>query len=85
MKVRTQDLETSLASLNLVGANMLGVVINLLPTKGADAYAYSYYSYQTKPDSRPPTSRSGTTFNGSHVKARRRSSKDLSDTMGRER
>lgn len=48
-KVRTQDLEKSLASLELVDARLLGVVMNLLPSKGPDAYAYAYYSYESKP------------------------------------
>ena len=48
-KVRNQDLEKSLESLKLVKANLLGVVLNLLPAKGPDAYAYSYYSYDTRP------------------------------------
>lgn len=46
-KLRTQDLEKSLESLALVNANVLGVVLNLLPIKGPDAY--SYYSYESKP------------------------------------
>lgn len=42
-KLRHQDLEKSLAALTMVGANMLGVVLNQLPAKGPDSYAYSYY------------------------------------------
>jgi capsular exopolysaccharide synthesis family protein len=44
-KIRTTDLEKSLAALEMVQADVLGVVLNRLPTKGPDAYAYSYYSY----------------------------------------
>lgn len=44
-KVRTTDLEKSLAALEMVQADVLGVVLNRLPTKGPDAYAYGYYSY----------------------------------------
>lgn len=44
-KIRTQDLEKSLSALNMVGANVLGVVLNRLPVKGPDAYSYSYYSH----------------------------------------
>lgn len=44
-KVRTTDLEKSLAALEMVQADVLGVVLNRLPVKGPDAYAYSYYSY----------------------------------------
>lgn len=47
-KVRTPDLEKSLASLEMVNADILGVVLNRLPSKGPDAYAYSYYSYESK-------------------------------------
>lgn len=44
-KIRTPDLEKSLGALRLVGANVLGVVLNRLPSKGPDAYAYTYYSH----------------------------------------
>lgn len=44
-KLKQQDLEKSLHALELVGANVLGVVLNRLPSKGQDAYAYSYESY----------------------------------------
>lgn len=42
--VKRQDLEKSLASLQLVDATLLGVVLNRIPAKGPDAYTYSYYS-----------------------------------------
>jgi capsular exopolysaccharide synthesis family protein len=45
-KLRSQDLVRSLKSLEMVEANLLGVVLNQLPTKGPDAYAYSYYGHQ---------------------------------------
>ncbi|WP_248759100.1 polysaccharide biosynthesis tyrosine autokinase [Pseudarthrobacter sp. SSS035] len=45
--VRTTDLERSLAALEMVEADLLGVVLNRLPTKGPDAYSHSYYSYET--------------------------------------
>ncbi|MCO4264407.1 polysaccharide biosynthesis tyrosine autokinase [Pseudarthrobacter sp. MDT3-26] len=44
-KLRYQDLEKSLGALEMVGSNVLGVVLNRVPTKGPDAYAYSYYSH----------------------------------------
>lgn len=47
-KVKSQEFEKSLASLHMVNASVLGIVLNLLPTKGADAYAYSYYSYASQ-------------------------------------
>jgi capsular exopolysaccharide synthesis family protein len=42
-RVKAADLQKSLAALNMVKADMLGIVMNLLPSKGPDAYAYSYY------------------------------------------
>jgi Mrp family chromosome partitioning ATPase len=47
-KLRQHDLEKSMASLKLVGASVLGIVLNRLPSKGPDAYAYSYYSNDDK-------------------------------------
>lgn len=52
-KTSRPELEKSLSALDLVGAQVLGVVLNRIPTKGADAYSYSYYSYgspATEPD-----------------------------------
>ncbi|WP_427135823.1 polysaccharide biosynthesis tyrosine autokinase [Pseudarthrobacter sp. S9] len=56
-RIKQQDLEKSLSALNLVGAKVLGVVLNLLPMKGADAYSYTYYSYNEQPTSRTRASR----------------------------
>lgn len=47
-KLRRQELEKSLAALKLVNSNILGVVLNRLPVKGPDAYAYSYYSSDSR-------------------------------------
>lgn len=69
-KVRKQDVEKSLTSLNLVDANMLGVVMNLVPAKGPDAYTYSYYSYESKPESQEM--KTAKTVNGSHGNSPRR-------------
>lgn len=44
-KARTPEVEKSLATLKLVDADLLGVVLNRLPAKGPDAYTYSYDSY----------------------------------------
>lgn len=41
-KLKRQDLEKSLKSLDMVGANLLGIVLNRLPAKGPDAYSYAY-------------------------------------------
>lgn len=43
-KVSTQDLQKSMTTLELVNADVLGAVINLLPAKGPDSYEYTYYS-----------------------------------------
>lgn len=78
-KIQSQDLEKSLSSLELVKANVVGVVLNLLPTKGPDAYAYSYYSYESKPESKDDKrarGRQAKTFNGGHVRATRRPRRD---------
>ncbi|MFP3461281.1 polysaccharide biosynthesis tyrosine autokinase [Arthrobacter globiformis] len=50
-KLRQQDLEKSLNALNMVGSNLLGVVLNRLPVKGPDAYTYSYYGAAPEPRS----------------------------------
>lgn len=46
-RVKSPDLQRSLASLEMVGADLLGLVVNLVPSKGPDAYGY--YSYDTTP------------------------------------
>ncbi|WP_229995709.1 polysaccharide biosynthesis tyrosine autokinase [Arthrobacter sp. Bi26] len=58
-KLSQQDVEKSLGALNMVGANLLGIVLNRLPTKGPDAYAYTNYSYDSKGPSRLSGKRSG--------------------------
>lgn len=47
-KIRRNELEKSLQALELVGANLLGIVLNRLPAKGPDAYAYGYYQSDVK-------------------------------------
>lgn len=44
-KLKQHDLQKSLNALEMVGSNVLGVVLNRLPVKGPDAYSYSYYSH----------------------------------------
>lgn len=46
-QTKSQELRKSLAALNMVGANILGLILNRLPVKGPDAYAHSYYSYES--------------------------------------
>ncbi|WP_426939897.1 polysaccharide biosynthesis tyrosine autokinase [Pseudarthrobacter sp. S6] len=48
--VRQNELEKALTALRLVGARTLGVVLNLLPSKGTDAYSYGYYSSSPEAD-----------------------------------
>lgn len=43
-KIKHQDLQKSLSALSMVGAKLLGVVLNRIPGRGPDSYAYSYYS-----------------------------------------
>lgn len=44
------QVEKAIATLELVNADVLGVVLNRLPTKGPDAYSYSYYGYENVSD-----------------------------------
>lgn len=46
-KTHRSDVAKSLEALELVGTSVLGIVLNKLPTKGADAYAYSYHNYES--------------------------------------
>jgi capsular exopolysaccharide synthesis family protein len=46
-KLRQLDLQKSLDALKMIGSNVLGVVLNRLPAKGPDSYAYSY---STRPE-----------------------------------
>jgi capsular exopolysaccharide synthesis family protein len=50
-KVKRQDLQKSVDTLALVDTNLMGIVLNRLPMKGPDAYAYTYYSYSSSSDS----------------------------------
>ncbi|MDQ0620121.1 polysaccharide biosynthesis tyrosine autokinase [Arthrobacter globiformis] len=56
--LKIPDLQKSLSSLEMVNADVLGVVMNLLPVKGPDAYAYSNYSYESLPNKFSRTSAS---------------------------
>lgn len=44
-RVKVPDLQKSLDALAMVDADVLGVVMNMLPAKGPDSYTYSYVSY----------------------------------------
>lgn len=41
---RARELERAIEALELVGAALLGVVLNHLPARGPDAYSYGYYA-----------------------------------------
>lgn len=43
-KVKQHDVEKSLSALDLVEGTVLGTVLNRLPSRGPDSYAYTYYS-----------------------------------------
>ncbi|WP_416417131.1 polysaccharide biosynthesis tyrosine autokinase [Paenarthrobacter aromaticivorans] len=63
-KIRHQELQKSLAALELVNSKVLGVVLNRLPSKGPDSYAYSYYSSDDENTGRIRTKRSARAANG---------------------
>lgn len=48
--IKQQVLLKSLSDLELVGANIFGVVLNRLPTKGPDTYSYTYQNYAATHD-----------------------------------
>lgn len=48
-KSKQQDLQKAFGALEMVNANVLGVVLNRLPVKGPDSYSYSYYSHDEQP------------------------------------
>lgn len=80
-KIRVQDLQKSLASLRLVDANIVGAAVNLLPTKGPDAYEYSYYTYEAKDPAEHPVPSAGPgPFSSSSSRGERRR-KDPSSSL----
>jgi capsular exopolysaccharide synthesis family protein len=48
-RTKQANVVKSLQSLDLVRANLLGVVLNRLPLKGPDAYGYGQYGYAAEP------------------------------------
>jgi capsular exopolysaccharide synthesis family protein len=63
-KLRIHELERSLGALNMVGSNILGLVLNRLPGKGPDAYSYSYYSNTSGARDQVDKSNANATRNG---------------------
>lgn len=83
-RIRTQDLVKSLGALELVSAKVRGVILNMLPTKGPDAYAYSYYSYESHTKTEKPRKSRRNNVNGSHLKSSGRPvslSSEFEDTL----
>lgn len=58
-KLKHQDLEKSISALNMVGAKVLGIVLNRLPIKGPDAYTYGYYSHDESATTSPKSEKPG--------------------------
>lgn len=48
-QVKTTDVQKSLSALEMVDADLLGVVLNKLPSKGPDSYSYTSYTYDSPP------------------------------------
>ncbi|MFH5878523.1 polysaccharide biosynthesis tyrosine autokinase [Arthrobacter sp. NA-172] len=46
-RIRQKNLEKSLQSLELVDADIVGIILNRVPTKGPEASSYGYYSYDS--------------------------------------
>jgi capsular exopolysaccharide synthesis family protein len=47
-KIRRAQLEAAIASLETVGGRLVGLILNMIPTKGPDSYGYyGYYGYGT--------------------------------------
>ncbi|CNL45232.1 lipopolysaccharide biosynthesis [Mycobacterium tuberculosis] len=44
-KTKKQELSGAVRALDNAGAQMLGVVVTMLPTKGPDSYGYGAYTY----------------------------------------
>jgi capsular exopolysaccharide synthesis family protein len=53
--VKVAEVQKSIRGLELVDAQLLGVVLNKLPAKGADAYSYSYSTPGTELGRKRPT------------------------------
>jgi capsular exopolysaccharide synthesis family protein len=64
--VRRRELSRSIADLEAVGANLAGLLLTKLPTKGPDGNGMKTYTYQTAPASRRDEA------NGKRRKERRR-------------
>lgn len=81
-RTTTNQLDGALEALETVGSKVAGVVLTMVPTKGADAYAYGYgygyggygsYQASAKPEKKPRRTKSdaGTQASKQQSRARR--------------
>ncbi len=54
-KTKRQELSGTMDTLHTAKANVLGIILTMLPTKGPDAYRYGTYNYQQYADLTGPT------------------------------
>ncbi|MBO0896449.1 polysaccharide biosynthesis tyrosine autokinase [Arthrobacter sunyaminii] len=81
-KIGSRDFEKSLQSLDFVEANVLGLVVNFLPSKGPDAYASSYYSNESVIGPDKTERHQPDQVSGSHLATRRHSRKTRNSFEG---
>jgi capsular exopolysaccharide synthesis family protein len=56
-KTTKSQLEIAISNLQTVGGRLVGMIINLIPLKGANAQAYGYYGYYTQDEPEPKKKR----------------------------
>lgn len=76
--VKTSELRRSLTAMEMVEADLFGVVLNMLPAKGLDSYAYTYKSYDSSRKSLPLAK---TRFSASSVRDRNSGENDTFDRV----
>jgi capsular exopolysaccharide synthesis family protein len=81
-KLRQPDLLKSLSALELVGATLLGIVLNRLPAKGSDSYAYGYYGSSEMPEKNQSKDRRRTRLSGSERPPRERETAYAGQELG---
>lgn len=79
-RTTTHQLEAALSTLDTVGAKVTGIVLSMVPTKGADAYGYGYGygygAYQTAPSKPVRAGRRGASSDEEPAGIRRRVTAD---------
>jgi capsular exopolysaccharide synthesis family protein len=53
-KTTKNQLEIAITNLQTVGGHLVGMIINMIPLKGANAQTYGYYGYYTQDDTEQP-------------------------------